>query len=112
MTTSQAADLVASLDAEITWVTGPRRRELCQRRDAAATQARAAGCLVPDREPMIGERTCGNCRAQLWDHCTLHVLPCCPGLCPGPTWAEYLVLDPPPGGWPRMSRVRRPKWGP
>ena len=34
--------------------------------------------------PLIGDRRCDNCHQPLREHCTVHLVPCCPGRCPGP----------------------------
>jgi hypothetical protein len=32
---------------------------------------------------LIGDRKCENCHKRLFEHCTVHMLPCCPGKCSG-----------------------------
>jgi hypothetical protein len=102
---------MSALDDLIAQGGGPRRRELCQQRDRLAQEARDAGLDVPAREPLIGERACRHCQAPLFDHCDHHVVPCCPGKCPGPTWLQRLLSE--PVGWiighdPRVDAGGRP----
>lgn len=44
------------------------------------TQARASH---KPGESLIGDRTCVNCGKPLFQHCDVHLIPCCPGQCPG-----------------------------
>lgn len=53
---------------------------------AAARRELAAWRAARVRE-LMGERSdpllCGNCGKPVADHCLVHLLPCCPGKCPG-----------------------------
>lgn len=40
---------------------------------------RFTGKVVATFDP---QRRCDNCRQPLTEHCTRHVVPCCPGACP------------------------------
>lgn len=32
--------------------------------------------------------SCSNCKQPFQDHCAVHIIPCCPGKCPGRRYAD------------------------
>lgn len=46
------------------------------------------GLVCNAADPAIGARRCANCTRPLWEHCTRHLLPCCPGRCTPPSALE------------------------
>jgi hypothetical protein len=53
------------------------------------------GAAVTIAEPCLDcpKVACGNCGEDIADHCSVHLIPCCPGRCPAATSPEQIRVD-------------------